>query len=307
MTPTRKTYYKTAILLLLLFLLTGCLSSNQSPSSERNIYDMSDEELENVAESVQHKIVDHHQFPIGTAATKMVVGRRDTPRDALSKATIIDTDEFLTKGTLYVGYPNFHLEPDSMDWIIYDESIERHPSVNYTVESYNINQKLIFKRNNETHKIDNVTPEEGSLYEVNIDNRTQWKYESFHDEAQEVVLSDIKSVKGDRRLYINLDPEKEEVVDYIRSQYASLTGVRNWDIPKSKIRLSRSNVAHVDARVAASIHINSTGEIELNEIVGLYVEAVFISSENPVQVEFESMYMPAGDANPGQTSIDIGP
>jgi len=266
---------------------------------------MNEEELRTVAEGVRHRAVNDYRFPIGTAATWIV--KEDQLSESYNNlyppvgtdgyALRIKTDSFVTKGEVYRGGPAIQFMSYPRPLIGWNFTGMKRLRT-YRVNGYSVRREMLFKQNEEEYKIENVTPETGKTYDVGLSNRSKWTHQKFQDEAREIVLSDVESVKEKRvsHLDIHLDPDEETVTEYIEEQHTALTGKDNWSIP-------RSDIENVDARLAVSVYINSTGHTKISDILGLYVT---ISSDDPYYVGGEddffiqSLYKPVREKPPHQ-------
>lgn len=304
MTRAKRACYIILISLLSLVLLAGCLSS-ESASHPQEISQMDEEELRTVAEDMRHRTVNDYRFPIGTAATWIVkedqlsesYNESYPPAGTDGYALRIETDGFVTKGGLYRGRPAIQFmsyPPPLIGWNF--TGMNRLET--YRVDGYSVRREMLFKQNKERYRIGNVTPKTGKTYDVGLNNRSKWTHQKFQDEAREIVLSDVESVEEKRvsHLDIHLDPDEETVTEYIEEQHTALTGRDNWSIP-------RSDIENVDARLAVSVYVNSSGHTKISDILGLYVT---ISSDNPYYVGGEddffiqSLYKPVREKTPYQ-------
>ena len=309
-TRIKRACYIILVSLLSLALLAGCLSS-ESPSYPHEISQMNEEELRTVAEDTQHRIVNDYRFPIGTAATWIV--KEDRLSETYNKSyppvgkdgysLRIETDDFVTKGEVYRGRPAIQFmsyPPPLIGW----NFSGREKLGTYRVDGYPVGRKMLFEQNEEKYRTENVTPEAGKNYDIGLGNRSEWTYQKFQDEAREIVLSDVESVEVKRvsHLDIHLNPDKETVTEYIEEQHTALTGRGNWSIPQSDIE-------DVDARLAVSVYINSSGNTKISDILGLYVT---VSTDDPYYVGGEddffiqSLYKPVREKPPGQVPARTG-
>jgi len=224
------------LLVLLIISLSGCLGSGST--SELDLQNMSEEELESRADDLQQGAVEHPHFLNGGVTTTTFNGVEQVKPDYVR----MYEDGTQVEGSLYNGTPD--------DNLVEESQYNRKPDGDSNrIESYFVwgnpaRETIRVKMDNQTYTVQNVTPTPEETYNVSLPNRSRWRYQDYMDEGREIALSEIKSAeaRSDDDLAIHLDPSKGLVTEYINKQYNSLVGKRELNLSPSNFESANATL-----------------------------------------------------------------
>jgi len=138
-------------------------------------------------------------------------------------------------GKIYIGaVAEFSSNSEKMEGEYRPQGLNRTETIDAGMDLSN--ETLMVKYGGNWTEIDGVTIEDrGKVFDVEMDNRTTWRYDSFAPELTEILNSDKELVDTGYSAKYNLRPDKEVVADYVNKQFLMFTGRTPFNLSAEKI------------------------------------------------------------------------